>query len=137
MHWLQVTAAGWHTRLGGTRGWVAHPPKLVDEARSTQHARRWRSGRETAPIAFARGMPLHPSLALKGVPVRVRAGLFVRGSTRRDEPGGSAVVPVQQKAARQEVCNPHSVFGIPLHRPARSSSPHSTGRVQGRQPMLR
>ena len=34
------------------------------------------------------------------------------------------------------VCSPHSVFAKPLQRPARSSSPRSTARVQGQQPML-
>ena len=33
-------------------------------------------------------------------------------------------------------CNPHSILAKPLHRPARSSSPGSTARVQGWQPML-
>src|SRR5688572_26889207 len=35
-----------------------------------------------------------------------------------------------------DVCSPHSVFAKPLQRPARSSSPWSTARVQGQQPML-
>jgi hypothetical protein len=34
------------------------------------------------------------------------------------------------------VCSPHSVFWKPLQRPARSSSPNITARVQGQQPML-
>lgn len=34
------------------------------------------------------------------------------------------------------VCNPHSVLAVPLQRPARSSSPNITERVQGQQPML-
>ena len=33
-------------------------------------------------------------------------------------------------------CNPHSVFALPLQRPARLSSPGATGRVHGQQPML-
>ena len=34
------------------------------------------------------------------------------------------------------VCRPHSVLAVPLQRPARSSSPNITARVQGQQPML-
>ncbi len=34
------------------------------------------------------------------------------------------------------VCRPHSVLAKPLQRPARSSSPNITARVQGQQPML-
>src|SRR5687767_1825714 len=34
------------------------------------------------------------------------------------------------------VCRPHSTFPVPLQRPARSSSPNITARVQGKQPML-
>src|SRR5881275_1548356 len=34
------------------------------------------------------------------------------------------------------VCSPHSVLPLPLHRPARSGSPGAVGRVHGQQPML-
>src|SRR5439155_23529691 len=33
------------------------------------------------------------------------------------------------------MCSPHSFLSVPAQRPARSSSPSSTGRVQGQQPM--
>ena len=43
---------------------------------------------------------------------------------------------VVNKTYSFEVCNPHSVFAVPVQRPARSSSPDATARVQGRHPIL-
>ena len=40
------------------------------------------------------------------------------------------------RAGRLGECSPHSVFAVPLQRPARSSSPNMTARVHGQQPML-
>jgi hypothetical protein len=37
--------------------------------------------------------------------------------------------------ARNSSCKPHSVLPVPDHRPDRASSPCSTGRVQGQQPI--
>src|SRR5258708_18715347 len=44
--------------------------------------------------------------------------------------------PLSSRVTSHRVCNPHSVFTEPAHRPARSSSPSETGLVQGKQPIL-
>ncbi len=56
-------------------------------------------------------------------------------SVRRRGMGGPELLP-QEVARYPRECRPHSVFALPLQRPARSSSPAPIARVQGWQPML-
>ena len=53
---------------------------------------------------------------------------------RRDVTAHSS--PLTSHVFLVNVCSPHSVLPLPLHRPARSGSPGAVGRVHGQQPML-
>src|SRR5262249_34200065 len=56
------------------------------------------------------------------------------GPVRHVPPPRAGQIPLPSRCSM--TCSPHSFLPVPAQRPARSSSPSPTGRVQGQQPIL-
>ena len=85
---------------------------------------------------------IKPNLCPVGFPAPTDGAFFIRPSIMKirergmSEERACGTFSTINKTYSFEVCNPHSVFAVPVQRPARSSSSDETARVQGRQPML-
>jgi hypothetical protein len=86
-------------------------------------------------------MPREPALLTSEgrMPRAQSASSERRHGCRSERPATGRGQPrtfTQEVARYPGECRPHSVFALPLQRPARSSSPAPIARVQGWQPML-
>ena len=117
-------------------GDVANPHRLVAvvrappiRARQCRRIRLWRKCHSWAMTDADRGMTMD---------CRSRMQMSLRSSERLSNPDSSLAMCTWPSLSLSPpvVCRPHSVLAMPLQRPARSSSPNITARVQGQQPML-